>query len=473
MVLGDVMPARRHTLVIGLVAAIAASVPHAQAATAEAQLIEQGQYWQARSNALRAAEVWQKVLQIEPDQIDALYGMGLIGVKQNKPQQAQAYLARLQALSPVPWQAVQLEQDIALGQPQNQALLDDARRLADAGERDKATGVFRQLFNGRLPEGTVGREYYTNLGFSSADWPEARKGFERLIRQNPDDSILSLFFAKHLARREDTRAEGIAALARLSTHPDIAGDADQSWRMALVWIGPPTSAQVPLFDAFLKVHPDDQEIRDQLNKGRQQHASGAGSGWQQDPLVARGLKALERNDHAAAEQAFVARLKIKADDADALGGLGVVRQQQNRLAEAEQLLTRANRQPGGARWKSALESVQLWTSLQQARDLQAKGQTGKAQELLAQVQRQNPNSVDVRLTQADLQAQTGQLDAAQAGYRQVLATQRGNPQAMRGLINVLAQSGQADEALRLLDTLSPADQAALGDSSRFKALRAT
>ncbi|MCF5586431.1 tetratricopeptide repeat protein, partial [Pseudomonas syringae] len=314
---------------------------------------------------------------------------------------------------------------------------------------------------------------YTNLGFNNADWPEARKGFERLMRQNPDDSILALFFAKHLARREDSRAEGIAALARLSTHPDIAGDADQSWRMALVWTGPPTAAQWPLFDAFLKVHPDDQEIRDQLNKGRQQTADSAASGWQQDSLVARGLRALEKNDHAAAEDAFVARLKIKSDDADALGGLGVVRQQQNRLSEAEQLLARATRQPGGARWKSALESVQLWASLQQARDLQAKGQTGKAQELLAQAQRQNPDSIDVRLTQADLQAQAGQLDAALAGYRQVLATRRGNPQAVRGLINVLAQSGQADEALRMLDTLSPAEQATLGNSDRFKALRST
>ncbi|WP_017709333.1 cellulose biosynthesis protein BcsC [Pseudomonas syringae] len=467
------MPARRHTLVIGLVAAIAASVSHAQGATVEAQLIEQGQYWQARSNAVRAAEIWQKVLLIDANQVQALYGMGLIGVKQNKPQQAQTYLTRLQALSPVPWQAVQLEQDIALGQPQNQALLDDARRLADAGERDKATGVFRQLFNGRLPQGTVGREYYTNLGFNNADWPEARNGFERLMRQNPDDSILALFFAKHLARREESRAEGIAALARLSTHPDIAGDADQSWRMALVWIGPPAAAQVPLFDAFLKVHPDDQEIRDQLNKGRQQNANGAASGWQQDPLVARGLKALDRNDHAAAEEAFTARLKIKADDADALGGLGVVRQQQNRLPEAEQLLTRATRQPGGARWKTALENAQLWTSLQQARDLQAKGQTSQAQALLAHAQRQNPDNIDVRLTLADVQVQAGQLDAAQAGYRQVLATQRGNPQAIRGLINVLAQRGQADEALRLLDTLSPGEQAKLGDSGRFKALRST
>jgi tetratricopeptide (TPR) repeat protein len=468
------MPARRHTLVIGLLAAaISANVAFAQDPAVEARLIEQGQYWQTRSNATRAAEVWQKVLLIDPAQVDALYGMGLIGVKQNKPQQAQEYLARLQALSPVPWLAVQLEQDIALSQPQNQALLDEARRLADAGERNKATAVFRQFFNGRSPEGSIGREYYTNLGFNGADWPEARKGFERLIRQNPDDSILALFFAKHLARREDSRVEGIKALQRLTQRVDIAGDADQSWRMALVWIGPPDAAQAPLFEDFLRVHPDDQEIRDQLNKGRQQQASAKGSGWQQDPLVARGLKALDKGDTADADQAFSARLKIKADDADALGGLGVVRQQQNRLAEAEQLLTRATRQPGGARWKSALDNVQLWGELQQARDLQSKGQTARAQALLAQAERRDPSSVDVRLTRADLQAQAGQLDAAQAGYRQVLATQRNNPQAIRGLVNVLAQSGQADEALRLLDTLSVAEQAKLGDSGRFKALRAT
>ena len=466
------MPARRNTLVIGLLAAaISANVAHAASPAVEARLIEQGQYWQARANATRAAEVWQKVLQIDPNQADALYGMGLIGVKQNKSQQAQTYLARLKALSPVPWLAVQLEQDIALSQPQNQALLDEARRLADAEERDQATAVFRRFFNGRSPEGSIGREYYTNLGFNSADWPEARKGFERLIRQNPDDSILALFFAKHLARREDSRVEGIKALERLTQRVDIAGDADQSWRMALVWLGPPNAAQAPLFESFLKVHPDDQEIRDQLNKGRQQASAGA-SGWQQDPLVARGLKSLDKGDTADAEQAFNARLKNKPDDADALGGLGVVRQQQNRLAEAEQLLTRATRQPGGARWKSALDSVQLWSLLQQARDLQDKGQSARAQELLVQAERRSPSSVNIRLTRADLQAQAGQLDAAQAGYRQVLATQRNNPQAIRGLVNVLAQSGQADEALRLLDTLSADEQAKLGDSGRFKALRA-
>ncbi|MFJ3369109.1 cellulose synthase subunit BcsC-related outer membrane protein [Pseudomonas sp. NPDC086251] len=465
------MRPRRHTLAIGILTALIGTAAHAETTDVQARLVEQGQYWQTRDNAARAAEAWEKVLRLDPNQPDALYGMGLIGVKQNKPEQAQQYLARLQALAPRPWLAAQLEQDIALAQPQNIALLDEARRLADGDQRDQATEVFRKLFAGRTPEGKVGREFYTNLAFNDASWPEARKGLERLLRETPNDSILALFLAKHLVRHEDSRPDGIRALAKLSTRTDIAGDADESWRLALVWTGAPTAAQVPLFEEFLKVHPDDQEIRDLMNKGKSQSSTTGAPAWQQDPLVARGLQALEKGDQAGAEQAFAARLKNKPDDADALGGLGVVRQQQNRFGEAEQLLNRAIAN-GGTRWKPALDNVRYWALLQQARD-QAKTQPAKAQATIAQAMRLNPNGIDARLTLADIQAQAGQLDAAQANYRQVLSVQRGNVQAAQGLVNVLSQTGQADEALRLLDTLPAAQQAEMGGGARLRALRST
>jgi tetratricopeptide (TPR) repeat protein len=236
-------------------------------------------------------------------------------------------------------------------------------------------------------------------------------------------------------------------------------------------MGPPNASQVPLFDDFLKVHPDDQEIRDLLNKGQSQSTTAGASGWRQDPLVARGLQALEKGERAGAEQAFASRLKSKPDDADALGGLGVVRQQQNRFGEAEQLLNRAIAN-GGTRWKPALDNVRYWALLQQARD-QARTQPAKAQASIAQAMRLNPNGVDARLALADIQAQAGQLDAAQANYRQVLNVQRGNPQAVQGLVNVLSQTGHADEALRLLDTLTPAQQAEMGGGARLRALRST
>ena len=466
------MHAHHRTLAIAVMSAWTAAA-HAQSPTPQALLVEQGQYWQLHKNPQRAAEVWLKVLLLDPAQVDALYGLGLIGVQQGKPQQAQQYLARLQAIQPPPRQALQLAQDINVAQPQNQQRLDEARRLVDAGERDKATAVFRSLFDGRPPQGTIGREYYNNLAFNQAEWAEARSGFERLQREMPNDSIVALFYAKHLVRREDSRAEGIRALAALTQRADIAGDADESWRLALTWIGPPNPAQVPLFEAYLKTHPDDVEIRAQMNKGKQQVATTASKEWQPPAEVARGLKALKEGDQATAEQAFQARLKSRPDDADALGGLGVIRQQQHRLAEAEKLLSQATRQNDGSRWQVALNEVRYWSALQQARDAQAKGQTAQAQVLVNQALRLNPNGVDARLALADIQANAGQFDDAQRNYRHILNQRRDDPQAQEGLVNVLLKSGKNDEALQLINSLPATGQAKIGQSARLQALRAT
>jgi len=461
------MRTRRSTLTIGVLTALMASAVHAQNLDVQAQLLEQGQYWQARSDSQRAAEAWQKVLRLDARQVDALYGMGLASVRQNQPQQAQDYLARLQALSPVPWQARQLEQDIAMMQPENRALLDEARRLVVAGERNQATEVFRKLFAGRSPEGSIGHEYYTNLAYTRAGWPEARRGMERLMRQWPDDATLMLSYARQLIHHEDSRVQGARLLARLSKRSDIGGAAEESWRLALIWTGPPNASQVPMFEEFLRAHPDDQDIRALLNKGGQRAV-----GPSRNPLVDSGLRALERGDQAAAEQAFLARLAAKPDDHDALGGLGVLRQQQGRDGEAEQLLLRAVSK-GGRQWQAALDSVRYWSLLQQARDLQASGQTARAEDAVARAMRLDPRPVDGRLTLADIQAQAGKFDDASAHYRQVLAAQPGHAQAIRGLIGVLSQTGQADEALRLLDGLLPEEQAEFGHQGQLRALRAT
>ena len=466
------MHAHHRTLAIAVMSAWTAAA-HAQSPTPQTLLVEQGHYWQSHNNPQRAAEVWQKVLLLDPVEVDALYGLGLIGVQQGKPQQAQQYLARLQAIQPTPRQALQLAQDIGVAQPQNQQRLEEARRLVDAGERDKATAVFRSLFDGRPPQGTIGREYYNNLAFNQADWAEARSGFQRLQREMPNDSIVALFYAKHLVRREDSRAEGIRALAALTQRTDIAGDADESWRLALTWIGPPNPAQVPLFEAYLKTHPDDVEIRAQMNKGKQQPATTASKEWQPPAEVARGLKALKAGDQATAEQAFQARLKTQPDDADALGGLGVIRQQQQRLAEAEKLLGQATRQHNGSRWQVALNEVRYWSALQQARDAQAKGQTAQAQALVNQALRQNPNGADALLALADIQASAGQFDEAQRNYRQILNLRRDDPRAQEGLVNVLLKSGKNDEALQLINSLPATGQAKTGQSARLQALRAT
>lgn len=211
----------------------------AQGSDAQRLLIEQGKFWQGEDKPTRAAEVWNRLLMLDASQPEALYGLGLIAVKDDDLKQARDYLARLQAIEPMPREALQLEQDIRLAEPANARLLEEARLAVDNDERAKADALYRRALGGKPAQGLVGREFYNNMGFLDAHWPESRAGFERLSRERPEDPYVALFFAKQLVRRDATRAEGIRALETLARREDIGGDAAETWRLALTWMGAP------------------------------------------------------------------------------------------------------------------------------------------------------------------------------------------------------------------------------------------
>ncbi|WP_371366830.1 cellulose synthase subunit BcsC-related outer membrane protein [Pseudomonas sp. QL9] len=462
---------RRQALALAVLAALVANGARAAGDNdPQALLIQQGYYWQAKEHPERAAEAWQKLLNIAPEQPDGLYGLGLIALQRKQLPEARGYLDRLQALKPLPRQALQLEQDIALSPPEKQQQLEQARELSDAGKRDEAVAVYRQLFEGRQPQGLIAREYYNTLGFTDSGWAESRAGLERLRKERPDDAVLDLFLALHLARHPESRPEGIRALARLSHNPDIGGNADETWRFALQWLGPPSRDQVSLFQQYLQAHPDDAEIRALMNKGIAQGEKGPG--WSRDPHVARGLKALDANDLVTAESEFQARLKDQPRDFDALGGMGIVRQQQKRLDEARDYLQRAVALPGGSQWQSALEEVRYWSLLADADTAQRAGRFDEARAAIDKAIAKNPRNPAGPTARAGLDARTDHLDEAEAGYRQVLASTPDYPDAISGLVNVLSKNGKADEALRMIDGLTPAQRERLPASVHVRALRA-
>lgn len=458
---------RKSPLTLGLLAVLIHGAALAENSDPKHLLVDQGLFWQAQDKPKRAAEVWNKLLLLDAQQPDALYGLGLIAVGDKQLATANQYLTRLRALNPQPRQARQLAQDIRLADPTNAKLLEQARLAVDNDQRDQADELYRKALGNQPAQGRVGREFYNNLGFLDGHWPEARQGFERLRQEQPDDPYVSLFFAKHLVRREDTREEGIRALERLAKREDIGGDADETWRLALTWLGAPNAGQRSLFEAFLASHPDDEEIRALLAKGRSDGAAGR-AGWQRSPQVQRGLKALEQGDQAGAEREFSARLKAAPNDADALGGLGVLRQQQNRFEDAEVLLGRAVK-AGGRSWQKALDEVRYWSLLQQARQSQAQGRLGDAQVQLEQARRMRPQSPEAAQALADVYAANSNPAAAESLYRQVLAQQPGNADARRGLVGALVQQGKQEQALREVQQLPGEEQAKLGGVARMRA----
>ena len=94
---------------------------------------------------------------------------------------------------------------------------------------------------------------------------------------------------------------------------------------------------------------------------------------------AAGFRALDDNQLDEAEELFTRAISRNRGDADAQGGLGLVRLRQGRFGEARDLLNQATRLGGPAKWSEALASAQFYGGLADARALLADGRIDQSQ----------------------------------------------------------------------------------------------
>ena len=336
---------------IATVLATASPCAVAQSAV-ERQLIEQGRYWLQQRDAVRATETWKKLLQARPDSAEALLGLGYAAVQANQAAQAQAYLAQTRQLHPSHPDIALLEQEIAMMGDGPAATLSQAHIFIRQENADEAIKHYKKLFNGREPQGKLGVEYYSVLGYTKQGWAEAVAGLERLQKRFPDDVQIPLALAKLWVLRNETRPQGLRALATLSRRQDVGGDATEQWRQALSWLGaPPPPSTARFFEDYLKANPDDEEIRKQYRAKRAVAPSIATTAPNARPAPVRtdpfdahvktGFDALQDADLATAERAFSAALRLRPRSASVLGGLGLVKLRQEKYAQASDLLGQA------------------------------------------------------------------------------------------------------------------------------------
>lgn len=470
------MSARQRTLVLSLLAALAHQAVWAQSTPDSAikALIEQGQYWQSRGRGDRAAESWQKLLRLDPNQAEALYGMALVELDAGRSSSASDYLQRLKKSHPSDAKIARLEQSIRLGSSNKQ--LDDARQLARSGQASEAVARYQSALDNKAPEGPLALEYYQTLGGTAQGWEEARRGLEKLAKEQPDDAKIALALAQHLTYRESTRREGIRQLSQLAGRADaVSPQATESWRKALSWLGT-RAADVSLYQAYLTKHPDDSGIQARIEEIRkQQQTERQVTIANTDPLRQRtteGFKALDNGDIEAATVIFQAVLNERPNDGDALGGMGIIRLKQEKFPEALDLLGRASQRGSAERWHSAMNSASYWTLVDQAAAARAEGNRDNAIKLLERAVKIDPKESTAEIALADVLAENGQLATAEAAYRRILARQKDNPDAMRGLVGVMAQSNKSEEALQLIENMSPAQQEQIGALGRLRAEQA-
>ena len=495
------MSARRHALAIGLLATVMHQTVWSQS-DANQMLIDQGRFWQSKGNPERASEAWGKLLLVDPAQPEALYGMAQLAIKNKQLTQARQYLAKLRATNDSGQFVSRLEQDIALASGSGQSDIDQARKLAesaslmnDSAKLSQAIALYDKALAGKQPQGSVAREYYTYLGYTDGGLDRAIAGLERQVRDNPGDATTELALARHMVRGERTRAQGLSRLEKLSRNPEVSGAAAEIWRLGLVWLGKSNPEEKPLFEAYLKSFPNDEQIRKQMmdipaagrtttrvsgasaptssasTAGATSTAASAPRASQQRPA---GFDALQRGDVASAEREFIATLRQNPNQSDALGGLGVIRMQQNEMGQAQALLERAVAQPGsGNKWTKELNTARYWNLVAESAQAQSRGDLATARRQLDQAIRLDGRTPAARNAMARLQVENGDLAAGERGFRAVLANHKDDPEALSGLVGVLAQRGQSQEALKLIERLTPEQRSKIGGMSQLRASMAT
>ncbi|MDA7415675.1 cellulose synthase subunit BcsC-related outer membrane protein [Xenophilus arseniciresistens] len=444
----------------------AGAVAHAQD-DGRAALAEQGAYWQNMGRNDLAEENWRKLLRLDANSADALYGMAQVELARGRAEQAQPWIDRLRAAHPRDARLARL----AAGGPA-MSDLQRARAAAQAGRVAEAVQLYRSVIGNQAPPPNLAREYYELLSGSPQDGEEGLRGLQNLLRQQPDNAELRIAVARAQTYREATRREGIRSLSEIAgAGGSAAAPARNSWRQALIWLDA-RERDIPLYEAFLAGGQDDAvAARLQAIRTPPTTAEGTPASPAAQP-VAEGFRAIERGDLAGAEQRFQDALRRQSGYAEAQGGLGIVRLRQERFGEAQQLLEQASRGGGGNRFASALRSASYWALMRQGDSAREQNDLRNARSLYERAVRIDGREPTGLNALADLQAAEGQYAEAEANYRRVLEARADDAQALRGLIVVYTQTGRADEAQKLMARLTPEQLREAGGLRNLRAAQA-
>lgn len=239
---------------LGVVSALCASGPLWAQNDASAALIEQGNYWQGMGRADLAEESWRKLLRVDPNSADALYGMSQVELARSKPDAAREWIGRLRTAHPTDARLARFQQGAQqAGGPQTD--LQRARAAAQAGRAAEAIQLYRAIFDNRPPPEPLAVEYYQLLGGTPQGWDDGRRGLEQLVKDKPDNLNYKLALAQLQTYREPSRRDGIRTLADLSKRPGVGTAARASWRQALIWLDA-RAPDAPLYEAYLDGQSD-------------------------------------------------------------------------------------------------------------------------------------------------------------------------------------------------------------------------
>ncbi|KVN56307.1 cellulose synthase subunit BcsC-related outer membrane protein [Burkholderia stagnalis] len=436
-------------------AAPAAPAPAAGNVSDAQRLLATARMWGVKHRDDLARDAISKGLLIAPDNPALLAEQVRVLLRVGDATGAQAALARLQARAPgaADTRRAADEYRVATSGRQEMARI---RLLARTGRSADAARRIVALFPNGAPSGALGAEYYQIVANGPGGPDAAIAALRRAVAADPDDADAALGLAKLLNQRSATRAEANRLAWALARRPDTdRTEAMAVWRRVLQ-SADTDPAYLDSMRAYLALVPDDTEFRDKVASMEQQRD--AQRRLERDPnyiAQQRGLQALARGDLAAADPLLAQAARTRAGDADALGGLGLLRLREGRHDDARALFARAASLAPDQRgkWDSLARTAQFWGLLAQGRAAAAAGRPQDAERTARAALAMQPDNPDAKLQLAD--ALLAQRDWARAEplLRGLLAARAPSLSAVRSIATLYESTGRADQIGPLLDAV--------------------
>ncbi|MCA3886332.1 MAG: cellulose biosynthesis protein, partial [Burkholderia sp.] len=314
----------------------------ATSASADAQRqLDTARMWGTKHRDDLARDALRKGLLIAPGDPELLAEQVRVLLRLGDSKGAQASLARLQAQSPNAPATRRVADEYRVA-TSGRGEMAQIRLLARSGRADEAARRIVALFPNGAPSGALGAEYYQIVSNAPGGREPAIAALRRAVAADPQDTSAPMALARLLNQRADTRPEANRIAWSLAKRDDADHtEAMALWRRVLQSAGN-DPAYLDALHAYLALVPDDTEFRDRITALDQQRD--AQRRLERDPdyiAQQRGLQALSRGDLAAADPLLTRAARARADDADAVGGLGLLRLREGRHDEARALFTQA------------------------------------------------------------------------------------------------------------------------------------
>ena len=287
---------------------------------------------EARGRIDLAAQNWNQVLLVDPNQTEALAGLARQAKQNGDANNLRLYLERLRKANPRDPAIAAIERMRVLT-PQDRARLDEAGRLASQKRSDEAMKIYREVFGNEPPWGKWSEPFYDTLATSTGGREDAIARLRQLSSRDPGNQVYRFWLARILSYEPKTRLEALRLLESVRDSGTVE-QARTIWRQGLVWEKDNPAAQASL-EAYVQRYPDKelQEAVARLKENKAREIQGADR--------ERGFQALRSKDVTTAQQKFEDVLRRSPGDVNAMAGLGFVRLEQKRFTDAYALFDKA------------------------------------------------------------------------------------------------------------------------------------